>query len=383
MTGLSECVEVVLLPADWPRIRSLCGDSMTLIHSHNTTQSQRRVFSNIMAISHDIQSRSQALSLILDELQLLSQWAAVSLSVYDPLTRKHHSVASAGYSKDTVSYLDNSYTAIDPAYRWILRTGQNYFNWSSTEFDYSKTISARNWWIPGGYKGGSTSYLTSRDARYIGNLHTSTEDIHYPTFSTLEFINDISPLIASLIDVWQEPRSILRNTALTEPPVFVDFKGIMHDIPGYDPCRNPQLRNLIALAIKKEHSSIGYDILGQKLPSVCWSGTQDKVFRLEFKRCRRGWLVIYNTHEFPYKLTFRQAEVCSLSAMGLTRERIAGVLCISTRTVDRHIENIFDKMLVKNRIELACVSVSAGLIRLEDFTHLHMDRAIQPPGCKR
>jgi DNA-binding CsgD family transcriptional regulator len=257
--------------------------------------------------------------------------------------------------------------SIDPAYRWILDTGRPFFSWQTTEFDYSKSVSARNWWIPGGYKGGSTSYLTNRSNRYVGNLHTSTDHVNEPSLAALELIDDISPVLATLIDVWQEPRSLLRNLKSCEYPLFIDFDGKIHHIPG---CRSSDwhdFNELVRLAVRIGGNSNSVDVLGQRIPTICWWVRDDDIYQIQFKRCDRGWLVIRKLSQLPYGLTVRQAEVCSLSAMGLTSFQIAAVLQLSARTIDRHIENVFDKTLINNRIELACVAASAGLIKLSDF----------------
>ncbi|WP_373322755.1 response regulator transcription factor [Methylorubrum aminovorans] len=77
--------------------------------------------------------------------------------------------------------------------------------------------------------------------------------------------------------------------------------------------------------------------------------------------------MVRKASQLPFGLTVRQAEVCSLSAMGLTSCQIANVLKLSARTIERHFENIFEKTSINNRIELACFAASAGLIRLSDL----------------
>jgi DNA-binding CsgD family transcriptional regulator len=54
-----------------------------------------------------------------------------------------------------------------------------------------------------------------------------------------------------------------------------------------------------------------------------------------------------------YDLTRKETEISGLVCQGLIYREIADKLFISPRTVDKHIENIFEKVGVTNRVELA------------------------------
>jgi DNA-binding CsgD family transcriptional regulator len=53
-----------------------------------------------------------------------------------------------------------------------------------------------------------------------------------------------------------------------------------------------------------------------------------------------------------YHLTKREMEVCQLASQGLTNEEIARKLLISRLTTETHLKNIFEKVGVRNRVEL-------------------------------
>lgn len=340
---------------------------MKIDNAHYTSPSQRRALSNIASIAAEGHSCEQALGLVLEELHRLVPWAAMSLSVYDPITRRHRSIASSGYSDETISYLDNIYMSIDPAYRWIVRSNKPYFNWETTEFDYSKSVSARNWWLPGGYSGGSTSYLTSRSNRYIGNLHTSTDSRKHPSTDALQFIDDIAPVLATFVDIWQEPRALLRNLRPDECAAFIDRDGNIQAVPGFSCCAKSEIHELACGIVKKYGNARGIDVLGQRMPLACWHPCDETIHQVQFKMCTRGWLVVHGTTDLPFSLTVRQAEVCSLSALGLTSSQISAVLRLSARTVDRHIENILEKIAASNRAALARLAATTGVMRLSDY----------------
>lgn len=65
-------------------------------------------------------------------------------------------------------------------------------------------------------------------------------------------------------------------------------------------------------------------------------------------------------------LTPREREVLGLIAEGLTNAEIAQELVISTKTVDRHRENIMRKLDLHSGIALVKYAIRTGIIELED-----------------
>lgn len=65
-------------------------------------------------------------------------------------------------------------------------------------------------------------------------------------------------------------------------------------------------------------------------------------------------------------LTPREREVLTLIAEGLTNAEIGEQLVISVKTVDRHRENIMQKLNLHSRIDLVKYAIKKGLIELED-----------------
>lgn len=65
-----------------------------------------------------------------------------------------------------------------------------------------------------------------------------------------------------------------------------------------------------------------------------------------------------------YHLTERKNNVLFNLAQGLTNEEIAAKLHISVHTVKAHLEAIYDKLSVSNRVQAAMKAVVLGLIDL-------------------
>jgi len=65
-------------------------------------------------------------------------------------------------------------------------------------------------------------------------------------------------------------------------------------------------------------------------------------------------------------LSSREREVLRLLAQGKTRTQIAGVLCLSPRTVETHRRRIMDKLDIRSTADLVKFSIREGLTTLDD-----------------
>ena len=64
----------------------------------------------------------------------------------------------------------------------------------------------------------------------------------------------------------------------------------------------------------------------------------------------------------PYGLTFRELTILNLLAGGTTDKEIAGTLCLSIYTVNKHVANILGKMQAVSRTEAAVRAAREGLV---------------------
>lgn len=65
--------------------------------------------------------------------------------------------------------------------------------------------------------------------------------------------------------------------------------------------------------------------------------------------------------ESNYGLTQRERQIVALVALGNTNRQISDILGISAETVKRHLVNIFDKVGMSNRLELAMFAIENGI----------------------
>ena len=68
-----------------------------------------------------------------------------------------------------------------------------------------------------------------------------------------------------------------------------------------------------------------------------------------------------------YHLTEREMSVIFCLAQGFTNEEIANKLHISVHTVKAHLEAIYDKLGVSNRVQAAIKAVLSNLIDLNSL----------------
>ena len=66
-------------------------------------------------------------------------------------------------------------------------------------------------------------------------------------------------------------------------------------------------------------------------------------------------------------LTDREMEVVKLAAKGLTNNDISQELCLSARTVQAHLGNILNKLMVGSRTEAVLYCLKRGWLSLEDL----------------
>jgi len=74
----------------------------------------------------------------------------------------------------------------------------------------------------------------------------------------------------------------------------------------------------------------------------------------------------FGEHRAADPLTERELEVLRLASKGITNKEIAEGLCLSVRTVQAHLGNIFSKLGVGSRTEAVLHGLRRGWFSLED-----------------
>ncbi|MBC7439500.1 MAG: response regulator transcription factor [Flavobacterium sp.] len=76
----------------------------------------------------------------------------------------------------------------------------------------------------------------------------------------------------------------------------------------------------------------------------------------------RNPLILENSNSESEKLTNREIEVLEQLSKGLKYSNIADNLCLSTKTVRKHVENIYGKLQVHNKLEAVAKAKNNRLI---------------------
>ncbi|MFC5176037.1 helix-turn-helix transcriptional regulator [Nocardioides taihuensis] len=88
----------------------------------------------------------------------------------------------------------------------------------------------------------------------------------------------------------------------------------------------------------------------EQLGAVLWAERARQELRASGERARRGPDVA------PTELTAQEAQVAALVRQGLSNKEVAGRLFISPRTVDFHLRNVYAKLGITSRTELAALA---------------------------
>ncbi len=183
---------------------------------------------------------------------------------------------------------------------------------------------------------------------------------------SLSRLGGIGPsAVAKAYDVYyrtkqQIPFVDLKNTALTPPMIdwrglghleyAVDFmwpngmwKSLIHVVPG-----KPLL-----LAIQRSRLSPSFTESDIDTIAIVNEHLNDLYTSLDKRNDQRNlFLSTEQIAEAFRSLSRREAEICSFVARRLSTAEIAANLFISSRTVEKHIESIFDKLDVRSRDQL-------------------------------
>jgi len=110
----------------------------------------------------------------------------------------------------------------------------------------------------------------------------------------------------------------------------------------------------------------GAKVLIQAIRSVVqgkiWMG-KESIAHLDEALLVLGGIPAKPTHGKTFSLTRRELEIVAKIVSGYANKEIARKLSISEDTVKHHVTNIFDKIGVYNRLELALFAIHHGLVQ--------------------
>lgn len=293
-------------------------------------------------------------------------YIASSLAIYDPTTRTHRTIASVGYSKRVLSHLDGWLVTDDIAYRLYRDQGdrQIALKWSEMPFNYYETFSVQEVFMPAGFREGITLRLHTRDGRYTGNLHISTDDPRYPTREMMaNEVQCLQTILGNFTDLLRSFTAQFSGQLDGSSGCVLTHNGEVVDLPRVNPLPE-KLREALASRISDLHQG--------QIPEVF-------LFRhgADWYRIHTGLLsgdarvIVAQACEIPYGLTMRELEIVDLLITGATNSEIASEIFVARTTVSKHLENIFDKTGCNTRTSVVRAALSKNLRQLPFFRGKH------------
>jgi DNA-binding CsgD family transcriptional regulator len=282
---------------------------------------------------------------------LVSQrpYAAAAISVYDPLTTRYHSIASAGYDERVSGFLNSDFFDEDPSMRLYHAQGRSQvaLKWAEMPFDcdYRDTYPVQEYYHPAGFREGITLLLHSRDGRHTGNLHISTDDPRFPTEQMLRAeIQQLQLVLGGFTDALRRLAPMSVDSELAQGCIMTEAGDVI-DLPGTRSLESTVRGSLLSQLAGLADSAI---------PAVFYFRADSTWFRVHTGLVgERSRVVVAEPGSIPFSLTPRELEVIEPVASGATNEEIAAKLFVSRATVAKHLENILQKLDCPNRTAVA------------------------------
>jgi len=303
-----------------------------------------------------------AATALLDELCSATPLLAATVTTFDPVSGQHAVLASTGYRQDVLDYLCSpAFLRDDVGYRLLVsRPQRRALCWRDVSVDYRQTPSAVQVFRPAGYGGGATARLTTRDGRYTGDVHVSSDDPALPTAGVLAALRSVVPLVATATDVTRRLGTLLADAGPEVAAAVVTGNGGVVPLPGRalpPPLEDP---GAVVPGVRAWRDS------GRRASTAAFYAPRGaEGHRLELTAVAGGTLVTAQPAPPPYGLSVRELEVLTLLSGGLLNLSIARRLGISERTVAHHVEHVLGKLGVPGRTAATRTAVEEGLRLLE------------------
>lgn len=298
---------------------------------------------------------------VLDQLHDLVPYVGSSISAYDPLTGGHRTLASTGYDARVVEHLDTWFVEQDAAYQHLRRVDRTPLRWRDFPFDYEGMYSAQEVFIPAGYRDGMTICTYTRDGRYSGNLHISTDDTGVLTSGLLAPLSRLSDILGGLAD---QMRTIGYLVAAMDGPgghaavVLADARVL--PVPGRPTGEHLYSGSLLA-------RSLALQLAFPDAPaSSRWRDDDGRWHRIRTRVVQAGVVVTGHRASLPHGLTPAELRVLTKLAQGMSNTEVAAAFCLSSRTVGKHVEHILEKLACSSRTAAAARAITEGLVLLEE-----------------
>ncbi|MED5803112.1 helix-turn-helix transcriptional regulator [Gordonia sp. Z-3] len=284
--------------------------------------------------------------------------SASAISLWDPLSCGHLTLANHHYPDVVMSHFNSWFVANDPLFKQMERTRSGALRWQDFP-DYRSSHSVTNVFTPAGFDEGLSARLVTASGAYVGTLHVNSDDRRYPRDRDVEEINELRRSMAALLDVTTRPVMVADFLAPGSPAWLVDRRGncmSLHDEQPSLSDLDPALLSVIAQHAGGERQFRWCDDTGTWFLIRLFPATP------RHRAATPVGLAVAIPEPLPFELTARELEVVTLIAEGLTTVQIATALTISAKTVGHHVEHILAKTGAGSRVGLAALANQRGVL---------------------
>jgi DNA-binding CsgD family transcriptional regulator len=296
---------------------------------------------------------------MLDLMVSQRPFVASCLSVYNPLNGTHQTIASVGYDQRVLSHLNGWLVTDDIIYQYYRDQGhrQKALKWAEMPFAYRDTYSVQEVFLPAGFREGITLRLHSRDGRYTGNLHISTDDPRFPTKEMMTGeIQCLQTILGNFTDLLRSVSGQFLTKLEGGSGCLITRGGDVIELPGVAPLHYT-LRDALISRFKR--------LDRYQIPELFLFKHEAAWFRVYTGVLQGGArAIVAEQCQTLHGLTERELEIIELLISGATNSEIASKIFVARSTVSKHLENIFLKLGCNSRTSVVTIALASNLRRL-------------------
>lgn len=170
-----------------------------------------------------------------------------------------------------------------------------------------------------------------------------------------------------------QPDVLLLDLAMPRLPGLEALSGVVSSVPGVrcivltaeiesDDALQALQRGAWGVVLKESASSLLFKCIRCVMAGQYWVGREGVGGLVQFLRSSSA-AAGGNGRDKSFGLTPRELDIVAAIIAGDSNKGIADRFSISPQTVKHHLTNIFDKMGVSNRLELAVLAIERHLVR--------------------
>jgi len=316
-------------------------------------------YAQVLGSTASLETRAHEM---LEALAAKAVSSASAISLWDPITRSHVTLANHGYPDQVMTHLNTWFIDHDPLFDSMRRRDLGALRWRDFP-NYRDTYSVTDVFTPAGFDEGLSARLVTADGTYAGTIHVNCDNPSYPSDDDVVEINTLRRQMAEHLDFSVRPRMVAELVAPDAQAWAVDHAGRTHLLRLGDfaaPCDE-------ALVADMARAVLG---LGAPLrpEATRWHDGSAWLYVRHISTASRyrgdslSGVMLVSTADLPHGITARELDVLTLAAFGLTNNQIAARLFISARTAGHHVENAMVKLGASNRASCVSLAMSLGLV---------------------